>query len=174
VYNNIRLFLTPAHPPNSLFHPFSAPFDRVAANLPPAGTRAPPDRAQCMRWRRRQATRTPARRDRPRSPYPHRSLRRKRSLIRLYRAFPRSKVGGYEGIRMMKYDSETSYDRVACPPSYLIFPEITNSSIVVSRKKCGGREIFCALPAVGHGSTISVGLAAGTDAAAANLARAAL
>jgi hypothetical protein len=130
--------------------------------------------AQCMRLRRRQAATVPARRDRPRSPYPHRSLRRKRSLIRLYRAFPRSKVGGYEGIRMMKYDSETSYDRVACPPSYLIFPEITNSSIVVSRKKCGGREIFCALPAVGHGSTISVGLAAGTDAAAANLARAAL
>jgi hypothetical protein len=174
MYDGIRLSLTPAHPPYSLFRPFSAPFDRVAANPPPAGTRAPPDRAQCLRLRRRQAATVPARRDRPRSPYPHRSLRRKRSLIRLYRAFPRSKVGGYERIRKMKYDSETSYDRVACPPSYLIFPEITNSSIVVSRKKCGGHEIFCALPVVGHGSTISVELAAGTDAVAATLARAAL
>lgn len=52
--------------------------------------------------------------------------------------------GRYEVTRMMKYDSETSYDSAACPPSYLIFSEITNSSTIVSRKNRRSSEFFCA------------------------------
>ena len=155
MYDDICLSLTPAHASDSRLRPFPAPFAMAIMKAPPARAYAPPDHAQSMRLRRRQATKAPARRDRPRSPYPHQSLRRKRSMTRLYRALSRSKVGGYEVIRMMKYDSEPSYDRTACPPSYLIFLEITNSGIAVSRKKCSAEEIFCACATACHGSMAS-------------------
>jgi hypothetical protein len=57
------------------------------------------------------------------------------------RLCPRSKGGEYEVIRMMKDNCETSYDRAACPPSYLMI-QPTNRDILVSRKKYANSENF--------------------------------
>jgi hypothetical protein len=81
-----------------------------------------PDDAHSMRLRRRQGRKRHRRRatsaHRAPSPVATPQAQHYRDVQNVSAI---TKAGRYERMRMMKYNSETSYDRVACPPLYLIF-----------------------------------------------------